>query len=207
VLDTELTAHALPPTRYNNSFSHRLKTIGLCAFLLKDETRIAQVAALLEAQIGANLNADGTSFDLQERDALHYHCYTLEPMLTLSLAFQARGRDFYHFTSPSGSSLEKSVRYLVPFCDGTRQHAEYVNSKNAFDHKRGENGEAAFKPGHLFLPREGLRTLELAAGFDATLVPLVGQLAERPGSAYPTWQIVLNAAREVPAPPGEKGAR
>jgi hypothetical protein len=194
MLDTELTAHALPPTRYNNSFSHRLKTIGLCALLLKDEARITQVAQLFEAQIAADLNADGTSFDLHERDALHYHCYTLEPLLTLALAFRPHGRDFYHHNSPGGASLEKAVRYLIPFCDGSRQHEEYVNSKNAFDRKRGEAGESAFTPGHTFQPTQGLRTLELASAFDPTLIPLVAQLAGHPGAAFPTWQTVLNAA-------------
>jgi hypothetical protein len=193
-LDIELTAHALPPTRYNNTFSHRLKTIGLCALLLKDEARIAQVAQLFEAQIGANLNADGSSFDLHERDALHYHCYTLEPLLTLALAFRSHGRDFYHYTSPEGSSLEKSVRYLIPFCDGSRQHPEYVNSKNAFDRQRGEAGESGFIAGHAFPPKEGLHALELASAFDATLIPLVARLAEHEGTTFPTWQTVLNAA-------------
>ena len=194
VLDQELKAHALPPTRFNNSFSHRLKTIGLCAFLLRDDARIAQVAALLETQIGANLQPDGSSFDLHERDALHYHCYSLEPLLTLALAFQAHGRDFYHYTAPSGSSLEKSVRFLVPYCTGAQQHAEYVHSKNAFDRKRGEAGDSSFDAGRLFEPRQGLRTLELASVFDPKLISIVAELVGRPGSHFPTWQTVLNAA-------------
>jgi hypothetical protein len=196
--DRVLRARALPPSRYNNNFSHRIKTAGLCALLLHDAAAIARIAELLEAQIRENLRPDGSSFDFHERDALHYHCYTLEPLLTLAIAYRAQGRDYYHHVSTTGSSLEKSVRFLLPYCTGEKTHGEFAQSKNEFDRQRGEAGDRQFVAGRPFAPREALRTLELAAAFDPTLRPRVATLAGQPEAAYPTWNTVILYA---PAPP------
>ena len=42
-------------------------------------------------QVAVDLDADGSSFDCHERDALHYHLYTLQPLLTLALAARRNG--------------------------------------------------------------------------------------------------------------------
>ncbi len=191
VHDKVLRSRSLPPTRYNNNFSHRIKTAGLCAFLLHDETLIAAIEPLLQQQIEKNLRPDGSSFDFHERDALHYHCYTLEPLLSLALAFRTRGRDYYHYTSPSGSSIEKSVRFLASYARGEQQHAEYVNSKQPFDRERGEAGDSSFVTGRLFRPEESLRVFELSSAFDASYRKLAAQLAGSPDAEYPTWFSVV----------------
>ena len=180
IIARETTIHPLIRAKHNNSLSHRLKVIGLCAFVLKDETEIAHVASLFEAQIGADLLPDGSSFDFHERDALHYHCFTLEPMLRLALAFRGHGHDFYRLAGANGASLEKSVKFLVPYCMGQESHREFVQSRNAFDRARGGAGEVGYVAGRLFDPREGLPVIELASAFDPSLLPLVAKLAGRP---------------------------
>jgi hypothetical protein len=146
-------------------------------------------------QVDKNLYPDGSSFDFHERDALHYHCYDLEPLLTLAAAADQSHIDLYSHVSPKGASIAKSVQFLVPYCDGTQTHAEWVHSKVSFDRKRADSGDAHFKAGALFEPRNGRRTLELAAYFDPSLDPLIIRLA---GDAerYPSWQMVLNAVRK-----------
>ncbi len=182
-------------TAYNNWNSHRLKILGFIAWLLDDSAAVDEVMRRFKTQIGENLLPDGSSYDFHERDALHYHCFDLEPLLSLAIVAHAHGIALYDYESAQGASLRKSVRFLVPYCEGTATHAEWVHSKVAFDRTRAEAGEAKFEVGSLFEPQDGLRTLELASFFDESLRPLVAKLANRPGARFPTWQSVLNEAR------------
>ncbi len=182
-------------TASNNWNSHRLKIIGLIGYDLDDHSLIDRAVNGFKQQIASNLLPDGSSLDFHERDALHYHCYDLEPLLTLAIAAHQRGLDLYDFQAPNGASLRKAVNFLVPYCDGTATHAEWVHSKVEFDRTRAEAGEAKFRIGANFDPRDGLRTLELASFFDPSLTPLVAKLAGRDTATYPTWQCVLNAAQ------------
>jgi hypothetical protein len=87
------------------------------------------------------------------------------------------------------------VNFLVPYCDGTTSHVEWVHSKVAFDAQRAAAGERKFESGAEFDPRDAVGVLELAAYFDPKLSPLVGQLTGRSGTRFPTWQCVLNEAQ------------
>jgi len=189
----ELRANSV--TASNNWNSHRLKTVGLIAFLLEDRAMIDYAMNGFKKQIESNLRSDGSSLDFHERDALHYHCYDLEPLLTLAIAAGQRGIVLYDYQSPSGASLRKSVQFLVPYCDGSATHLEWVKSKVAFDRVRANAGEKKFQVGTPFDPRDGLRVLELASFFDRDLNPLVARLAKREGhTRFPVWQSVLNEA-------------
>ena len=182
-------------TASNNWQSHRLKIVGLIGFLLEDRSLIDRAMSGFKKQIEDNLRPDGSSLDFHERDALRYHCYDLEPLLTLAIAARQYGIECYDYQSPSGASLRKAVSFLVPYCQGTHTHAEWVNSKAAFDRKRAQAGEAKFEIGARFNPLDGLRVLELACFFDRGLMPLVSKLARRTVTSYPTWQCLLNEAR------------
>ncbi|HEY2588384.1 MAG TPA: alginate lyase family protein, partial [Tepidisphaeraceae bacterium] len=164
-------------TAKNNWNSHRIKIIGMVGFAIDDRRLIDHTVAAFKAQIDQNLEPDGSSLDFHERDALHYHCYDLEPLLTLAIVTKQAGVDLYSHHSPRGASLAKSVQFLVPYCDGSRTHAEFVHSKVAFDRKRAESGDARYKAGTPFDPKAGRGTLELAAYFDPSLNPLVIQLS------------------------------
>jgi hypothetical protein len=178
----------------NNWQSHRLKIVGIAAYVLGDDALIARAIDGVKRQINVNLNADGSSYDFIERDALHYHIYDLEPLLTLAIAASKHGLDLYDFTGARGGSLRQSVHFLIPYCTGAMRHHEFVNSKVEFDRKRAQNGESGYQIGHLFRPKEGLKALCLASYFDeaasVALSPLVGQ------SSDPTvqWTLLLNAA-------------
>ncbi len=193
-----LAAHqkrASKATSFNNWHSHRLKITGLCGWLLADKALIDRAVDGYREQIGRNLQPDGSSFDFHERDALHYHCYDLEPLLTLAMLARVHGIDLYSYTAANGASLGKAVAFLVPYCDGSQTHAEFVNSKVAFDKKRAEDGDGQFTIGHPFDPKEARESLLLASAFDPQFLPLYLKVAQKKPAGYASWQIVLNSVR------------
>jgi len=185
-------------TASNNWNSHRLKIVGLVGFLLEDRALIERAMNGFKQQIADNLRPDGASLDFHERDALHYHCYTLEPLLTLAVAAHQTGSNCYDYQASGGASLRQAVNFLVPFCDGSATHAEWVNSSVPFDSQRAAAGESKFSIGANFEPRDALRVLRLAAFFDPGLEPLVARLANRRAAVkFAVWQSVLNEAMRL----------
>ena len=180
----------------NNWQSHRLKIVGLIGYTLAEKKYIDYAIEGFKRQIEVNLRPDGSSIDFHERDALHYHCYDVEPLLELAIAANNNGTNLYTYKSKSGASLEKSVKFLLPFCSGEKKHPEFVKSTVAFDRKRAESGDENYKAGHLFDPKKGGHTLELAAAFDKNLSEVYCQATARTASIYPSWQFVLNAVRD-----------
>ncbi len=191
----EQTGRWATKPRRNNWNSHRLKIVGLIAYILHDSEMRARVIAEYREQIANNLNADGTSSDFLDRDALHYHVYDLEPLLGLAIVASENGDDLYGTISPIGASLAKSLDFLVAYCDGTKTHPEFVNSKVAFDRQRAANGEAGYVSGHLFNPKDGILALSLGAAFDPKYGALERTLVTPPATRFGTWRDVLNAAQ------------
>ena len=183
-----------PDTLIINWQSHRLKTIGLIAFLLNDDELTTYTIDGYRAQLRNNLRPDGSTLDFEMRDALHYQCYDLEPLLSLAIAADQRGIDLYHEQSPAGASLPKSVAFLVPFCERTKLHPEFVHSTVEFDRQRAASGDRMYKAGRPFDPHMGTLSLELAAYWDKSLIPLLAKIVHSNHHRYPTWQIVLNDA-------------
>jgi hypothetical protein len=179
-------------TSHNNWHSHRLKIVGEIAFAIGDTALQGYTVRGIKEQIAGNLNADGSSSDFMTRDALHYHVYDLEPLLKLAIVLKrATGADYYNYVAPGGSSIKKSVDWLLPYLNGEKTHGEFVNSTVEFDRQRARNGEAAYKAGTLFDPRNGIATLLLAAYFDPGVMPLARKLSGTE-DAYPGWQAMLN---------------
>lgn len=192
----ELTAVYNRPNRatsYNNWHSHRLKVVGEIAFAIGDMALEGYTVRGLEAQIGRNLRADGSSEDFVTRDALHYHVYDLEPLLKLAMVLKrARGADYYTFTSSGGSSIQRSVQWLLPYVTGEKTHAEFVNSTVEFDRRRAQNGEAAYKAGSMFDPKNGVMTLLLAAFWDPALMETARKVVGTE-DRFPAWVSVVEA--------------
>ena len=177
-------------TSHNNWNSHRLKVVGEIAYAIGDKKLEDYAINGIKQQIGSNLQADGSSEDFISRDALHYHVYDLEPLLKLAIVLErATGVDYYSYQAPSGSSLKKSVAWLLPFLDGRKTHAEFVNSTVEFDRRRAQNGQAEYKAGTLFDPKNGVATLVLAAYFDEGLLQPARRLLGS-DEKYPNWQSV-----------------
>lgn len=175
----------------NNWQSHRDKILVLSAFALRDDALAARFVIGVERQIGANLYADGSSYDFHQRDALHYHIYDLEPLLTVAIAVRRHGLNLYDFTGSGGGSIRSSVQFLLPFCLGEKQHQEFVHSKERFDRARANNGQADYKIGHLFQPISAYNALCLAASFDPATQPAIARLTPLNRNLEASWNLLL----------------
>lgn len=180
-------------TAINNWNSHRLKVITLIAYTLHSEKLEQYIYDEIEKQIAQNLYADGSGFDFKERDALHYHIYTLEPLLKAIIVInRATGKNYYTFQSKSQSSIQKSVQFLVPFVTGEKTHVEFLNSNVKFDRARAANHEKGYEPAN-FVPGSGIVVLSLASYFDPSLQQIIKKVN---GDNYDDWQLVLNNVRK-----------
>ncbi|MDN5284930.1 MAG: Alginate lyase [Mucilaginibacter sp.] len=187
------SAKAGKTTGFNNWNSHRIKTMTLAAFALHNTDLMQPVYPILEKQIADDLNADGTSFDFIERDALHYHTYTLEPLLRASMViYRATGKNYFTYESAKKTSIQKSVDFLVPFVTGAKTHGEFVNSKVGFDKARAANHEKGYEAGTLFEPSHGIYTLSLAAYFDKTYAKDIQHEDGKSSQQKFNWQLALN---------------
>jgi hypothetical protein len=177
----------------NNWNSHRIKVVGNIAYILGDKNYRLFTDTSLKKQIARNLNPDGSGMDFEERDALHYHIYTLEPLIAIATTIRrATGFDFYAYESPAGSSIKKSIAFLVPFATGAQVHHEFVNSKVLFDRQRAENKEPGYTIGADWKTEAATGILSQAAYFEPALTGIVQKLAHT-GNAYPNWRTVINA--------------
>ena len=180
------------PSAMSNWHSHRLKVVGEIGYILGNQTYITYATEGLPIQIDTNLNADGTSFDFLERDALHYHAYDIEPMLCLSIILKkASDTDYFNYRSPKAASLKNSVEWFLPFLTGEKTHAEFVNTKVQFDIARAKNNESAFTIGKNFKPEHGLYTLALASYFDKKYLTLYYSIRQKENNVT-DWQMVVN---------------
>jgi len=180
-------------TGINNWNAHRLKIVGEIGYALNDQEFISWTIDRLKKHIEINLNEDGTSLDFKERDAMHYHIYDLEPMLRLALLIKrAGGVNFYTYQSPKGSSIKKSVDWLIPYIKGEKQHEEYVNTTVKFDRDRAKNNEPGFAPGTMFKPTLALPVLKLSVYFDSTQSDLLKTLNEN----RKDWQMLIDDIRQ-----------
>ena len=176
-------------TAKNNWNAHRLKIVGTIGILLNKKEFIVWSIENLKKHIAINLYADGTSFDFKERDAMHYHIYDLEPMLRLiKVLKRANYENLYAYQSPFGSSIKKSVDWMLPYMKGEKQHEEYVNTTVKFDRERAKNNEIGFAKGTMFKPEMALPVFKLALYFDSSLKNILANI----NPPEKNWQMVLD---------------
>ncbi len=181
-----------------NWFSHRLKIVGLIGWAIEDKTLVTETVDGFHRQINSNFKPDGASTDFYKRDALHYHLYDVEPLLTLARAAERNGEIFFEYKAANGATLQSGVDFVVPFADGTKTHVEFLNSPVPFDRKRAQNGQAEYQP-HDWKPRGAIRLFSQAAWFRPEYGALAARLAGQPGNLYFNWQMAINAvSRHTP---------
>lgn len=183
-------------TAVNNWNSHRIKIIAMIVYTLHDNKYNKIVEQLLTRQIAINLYPDGSGYDFEERDALHYHVYTLEPLLTAATAiYRATGKDYFNYESEKGSSIKKSIDFLVPYITGEKTHGEFMNSRVGFDRARAKNNEKGYQPGTKFKPLTGVHVLEQASFFTNQYLPVIQQVIA--GTSHnEDWELILNKVRK-----------
>lgn len=175
-----------------NWFSHRLKVVGLIGWTINDPTLIAEAMDGFHGQINRNFKPDGSSTDFYKRDALHYHVFDVEPLLTLARTAERCGQKLFDYPAANGATLKSGVDFVVPFATGTKTHMEFVNSTVAFDLKRAQSGQGEYQH-HLWKPQAAIEMFSQAAWFHPEYGVLAANLAGQPGETFFNWQMVINA--------------
>lgn len=168
----------LPPARRatstNNWQSHRVKLAVMAAHNCGDDDRVRRARALFARQLQDNLTPDGPTVDFEERDALHYVVYSLEPLVEAALFDAAHAPGLYATSTRDGRSLARSLRWLAPYAEGTLTHQEFVRSRVRFDAERAAAGVPGFSG--LFEPKAARQLYWMAARLDEQWQPLAQQL-------------------------------
>ncbi len=178
-------------TPNNNWQAKRLKIIGLIGNILGDPKMKSFALDGFKDYINSAYYADGTSEDLKKRDALSYHISGIKPCLSVFINFEKFDNDFglYDYVAESGSSIRKSVEYVIPYASGKKQHREWVNTKVQLDRERAAAGIAKYQPGILFDPKKARPLLEWAAYYNAEYYKLI----DEEGRYTTTWIGLLNS--------------
>jgi len=166
--------------------SHRVKLATMAAFLTGDRKLIDQARAAYRKQIAINLRPDGSTFDFEERDALHYVTYDLDPLMMAALAARVHGEDWYSWSAPGGASLPRSLDWLAQFASGKHTHIEFANSKIQFDRDRAAAGQAEYAP-HVWQAETAVDSFAIAGLLDPRFVDLGTALAARSRRSPAAW--------------------
>jgi len=185
---------ARPHTPNNNWQAKRQKIIGTVGCITDNDTMKNFAIAGLKKYINTAYFADGTSNDLKQRDAMHYHVSGLKPTLGIfiNLSKFDPGFDLFDYTSPEGASIKKSVEYTLPYVTGELTHKEWVNTKVQLDKERAAAGLAEYQPGKLFDPKEAIPTFEWACYYNPDWYTLFGPGTAK-GNYTASWIGLLNS--------------
>ena len=166
-------------TQTNNWQSHRIKLITVAAAALGDRTMLEQAHQLFKQQITDNVLPDGSVTDFNDRDALHYVVYDLQPLVQAVLAAKPYGigGDWLNLTV-NGASLGAALDWLVPYATGQRSHQEFVHTHVQFDKARADVGEAGYSG--TWQPKSSATLFWLAAQLDRRYLPVAKQLSASP---------------------------
>jgi len=105
-------------TTVNNWQSHRVKLITLSAFALNDPRVISSAQRALQTQLDYNLRTDGSTVDFEQRDALHYVVYDLEPLSHRRPRREGPRTRLVQNEKPQWSVARDSVAVARALCDG-----------------------------------------------------------------------------------------
>lgn len=166
-------------TQTNNWQSHRVKLVTVAAAALGDRAMLEQAHQLFKQQIADNVLPDGSVTDFQDRDALHYVVYDLEPLVQAALAAKPYGIGGDWLTlNANGASLGAALDWLVPYATGQRSHEEFVHTHVPFDTARAKVGEVGYAG--TWQPKSSATLFWLAAQLDPRYLPVAKRLAGHP---------------------------
>ncbi len=177
---------ALAPGRANGHARH----IALCvasARLLGHEDKFEPLITAARALLAAGLRSDGTSYDLEYRDAMHYHRSFVQSQLTIAALLRPLGVDLWGEQTPGGASIRKSVDYMVPYSVGEKERGEWAGSEIGLDQDRAATGDPAYQPGSKWDPRSSAPLFRLASGFDPRYHDVLARIPDGVGERT-TWE-------------------
>ncbi len=179
-----------PKNANTNWQSHRIKLATMAAYQTGDRRLIDRARAAFRKQIAVNLRADGSTFDFEERDALHYVTYNLDPLMMSALAAKANGDDWFAFRASTGASLPRSLDWLAQYASGARTHIEFVNSRIKFDRERAAAGQKEYAP-HPWERKKAVNTYALATLLNPRYRSLRDELVKSSGQQPAAWTMLF----------------
>jgi hypothetical protein len=162
-------------TPNNNWQAKRMKMIGIIGCILDDQSYQDFALEGFKKYLGSAYYADGTSRDLRQRDALHYHLSGIKPALSFFINLSSFNNEFelYEFEGDSGGSIKKSLEFTLPYARGEKQHAEWVNTTVKLDKERAAAGLAEYQPGMLFDPADAIPAFEWAIYYNSEWIDII----------------------------------
>ena len=177
--------------------SHRLKIVGLIGATIND-VRLKKLASDgFKKQIEGSFEPDGESTDFKHRDAMHYHLYSVKPLLTLSCVLQRGGEPLFTYRAANGSSLERAVDFIRPYALSKLKHMEFSSSQVKFDRTRAAAGAKEYSP-HLWDPKGSVSTFSEAGCLDPKYDEIASTVAGNPHRRFMNWRAVLNSTIKRP---------
>ncbi len=150
----------------SNRHVKRLKLILTAGIVLNEQKYVDFASGQFDALIDGAFYEDGTSRDLERRDALHYHMDCVAAFLELAFLTRQVGVGLYARSGRNGGSVKKSLHYVFPYIKGDKVHPEWVHSKVGLDRRRWETGDPYYRPGKPWDPQEAYPGLVMASAFD-----------------------------------------
>jgi hypothetical protein len=189
------TVETMPWSVENNWHPKRLKVVALAAEALDHDGWREWAVEETRRYIERALRPDGSSRDFEQRDALSYHIGGVRPLLRLiSLLPAGYRRDLYIGQTDDGSSVARSVAFVLPYALGEETHGEFLRSEVELDRRRAEAGLERYQPGRPFDPQRAMALFQLAGAFEPEYRSLVGLVAGRPEARFYDWTGVLAEA-------------
>lgn len=180
-----------------NRAAKRIKLVLLASVVLDRPQWQQWAKEKMSLLIESPLNTDGTSDDLKNRDAMHYHNSCLEAMLEVALIGRLVGIDFYSLKTRNGASTKRSIHYMLPYIRGKKIHKEWIHTKAALDRQRWKAGDPYYRPGKSWDPAEAYGTLLLAFVFDPSIAQITESLSDKAKEANAWLEVLTRVTRPI----------
>ena len=186
-INTKLT---LGDTNKNNWVNHRDKLVIAAGILTGNQAMLEAGTANYQTHMHGFYRADGSTFDMEERDALVYQTYGVLPSVEMARFYALNGGpDLYRLQNAQGGSMEASVNFLLPFVRREQTHTEFESTTVQSDKRRADYN----KP---WDPKNAVPVLESASFFNPILVQDLAIAAGKPPSKYPTFNSLVYAVQQ-----------
>lgn len=193
--DSLIANVSIPERKKSNWYMKHIRLVSLIGHIINNKDFIEHARLHYNEYTSNSLFPDGTTFDFRYRDALHYHCSGLQALLEYLIIEGEKGKELYQRVNVIGGSPKKSVEFLIPFVDGTKEHPEWVNTTIEFDRRRAISGDPEYVMGIPFEHWKAISTLNKAQYFNPELLKLILEIyieLSENYSKYANWQVLFN---------------
>src|SRR5476649_1859036 len=102
----------------NNHGNWYVTQVAGIAWYLGDKMTLRDMAKLMEKKLDAQLKPDGTQpAELARTRSFHYSYFNLQAISLMAVLGQKNGIDLWHYQTPQGGSLVKSLDFMARFTD------------------------------------------------------------------------------------------